>query len=186
MNDRELLGYAEIHCQSDRALFSAEHLNRIYRLAGYEPNTALSGFYSMHEPEMKPLVAAARANLNRVHVYPGEWPEDIRDSVALSARISKIVEELRDAFYASTEMRVLRDIMHDTMRVSMVISSSRKYTRIEFPNAIRLRNTIEAILKNAGCEIIGNLHVYNDRAQFAVKRMAVNEAFYIEREPAVY
>lgn len=34
MSDIELIGYCEIHCTTERALFAAEHVNRMIELAG--------------------------------------------------------------------------------------------------------------------------------------------------------
>jgi hypothetical protein len=62
-SDDELIGYCDIHCESERALFSAEMIQRMQRLAGIEPQIELEGFYSMHE-DMKTLCAEARYNLS--------------------------------------------------------------------------------------------------------------------------
>lgn len=60
MDDRELLGYAAIHCTTDRALFSREHVERILRMAGKEVPEFLPPFVNVYEHTMKPLVEEAR------------------------------------------------------------------------------------------------------------------------------
>lgn len=61
MSDDELVGYCEIHCRTERALFSADHINRMIVLAGLgEHNSKIMGWHSMHE-EMQELVDLARA-----------------------------------------------------------------------------------------------------------------------------
>lgn len=58
MNDDELIGYCEIHCKSERALFSAEHINRMSALAGGYCHR-VSGWLSLHE-EMDEMCRLAR------------------------------------------------------------------------------------------------------------------------------
>lgn len=62
MTDDELIGYCQIHCETPRALFHADHVNRMLVLAGREPQD-LEGFYSLHE-EMEELCKLARERLN--------------------------------------------------------------------------------------------------------------------------
>ena len=59
-SDDELIGYCDIHAESERGLFSAEMIIRMQALAGIEPQHELSGFYPMHEG-MKELCRLARA-----------------------------------------------------------------------------------------------------------------------------
>ncbi len=66
MNDKELIGYCEIHCTSERALFNEKQINRMIALAGYPPNfvnSVRSGWYSLHE-EMEELCRLAKINMN--------------------------------------------------------------------------------------------------------------------------
>lgn len=57
MTDTELIGYCEIHCTTERALFVGEHINRMIALAGFpsdfpaavEPNAWLSAHDEMAE-----------------------------------------------------------------------------------------------------------------------------------------
>lgn len=64
--DAELIGYCEIHCETERALFAGAHINRMIELAGFPPGfpAAVSpdGFLSAHE-EMAELCKLARERL---------------------------------------------------------------------------------------------------------------------------
>ena len=63
MTDIELIGYCEIHCATERALFAAEHVNRMIELAGNPPDfRRQSGWVSAHG-EMQELCDLARARL---------------------------------------------------------------------------------------------------------------------------
>jgi hypothetical protein len=63
MTDTQLIGYCEIHCETERALFSGHHINRMIDLAGFpEDFPAAVGpdtFLSAHE-EMAELCKLAR------------------------------------------------------------------------------------------------------------------------------
>lgn len=65
MLDEELLGYCEIHCKTERAMFNSDQINRIAKLAG-EKGRVPKGWYSMHE-EMQELVDEARARKELEH-----------------------------------------------------------------------------------------------------------------------
>lgn len=66
MNDRDLIGYCEIHCQTERALFKGDDVNRMIQLAGYPEGFVRQvpghQFFSLHE-EMEELVKLSRARL---------------------------------------------------------------------------------------------------------------------------
>jgi hypothetical protein len=66
MTDDDLLGYALIHCETERALFSIDHVRRLYELAG-EPDPGLPttgvGFVSCGPDVVRPLVTAARERM---------------------------------------------------------------------------------------------------------------------------
>ena len=63
MTDIELIGYCEIHCATERALFAAEHVNRMIELAGNPLDfRRQSGWVSAHG-EMQELCDLARARL---------------------------------------------------------------------------------------------------------------------------
>lgn len=57
MTDDELIGYAQLHCQTERALFSSEHVDRLLALAKM-PASGLVGFVAVHEAEMTTLIEA--------------------------------------------------------------------------------------------------------------------------------
>lgn len=61
MDDEHLIGYCEIHCKTERALFSDTHINRMIALAGYPQGfpKIVTGWYSMHE-EMQELCDLAK------------------------------------------------------------------------------------------------------------------------------
>jgi hypothetical protein len=61
----DLLGYAEIHCRTELALFSNEHLDQLYLLAGRIPNVDLHerAFWNVGPDVIDPLVKAARKRL---------------------------------------------------------------------------------------------------------------------------
>lgn len=62
MTDTEFLGYVERHCRTPRALFSWEHIKRLYELAGRtcEWDGKPPMFSAMWEEEALPLVELAR------------------------------------------------------------------------------------------------------------------------------
>lgn len=64
MTDRELIGYCRIHCTTERALFHADHINRMLALAGYPEGFVkrVDGWLSVHEP-MRELCDLAEARL---------------------------------------------------------------------------------------------------------------------------
>lgn len=61
MTDDELINYCEAHCQTERALFSAEHINRMLELAGHPEGfvQSVTGWMSLHG-QMQELVDLAR------------------------------------------------------------------------------------------------------------------------------
>lgn len=64
-DNNHFIGYCEIHCRTERALFSGKHVNRMLELAGHPENFVLSvsnGWYTMHG-DMEELCALARARL---------------------------------------------------------------------------------------------------------------------------
>lgn len=66
MTDSELIDYCDIHSESERALFSGEHINRMLALAGHPKKFVQwvppSCFLPAHD-EMKELVMLARERL---------------------------------------------------------------------------------------------------------------------------
>lgn len=67
MTDTELIGYCEIHCTTERALFHSKHINRMAALAGVNEGVP-TGWYSMHDL-MEQLCVQARA---RMSALPGD------------------------------------------------------------------------------------------------------------------
>jgi len=60
MTDLELIGYCEMHCKTERALFHADQVARMMALAGRGEGKVIHGvWHSMHE-EMEDLCKAAR------------------------------------------------------------------------------------------------------------------------------
>lgn len=63
ISDTELIGYCEIHCKTERALFNGNHINRMILLAGSPSNFVSSvpgeSWFSMHE-DMAELCELAR------------------------------------------------------------------------------------------------------------------------------
>lgn len=58
--DEDLLGYALIHSQTDRALFHREHVKRIWTLAGRAVPNDLPDFVSVYYDTMSTVVEEAR------------------------------------------------------------------------------------------------------------------------------
>lgn len=69
MDDQNLIGYCEIHCTTEKALFSGEQISRMIRLAGQPKGYVQAshffkdGWYTVDEATMMPLVKLARENL---------------------------------------------------------------------------------------------------------------------------
>lgn len=62
MTDAELIGYCELHCKTERALFVGSHVNRMIKLAGSPDSFVASvnphDWYSLHD-EMEELCKLA-------------------------------------------------------------------------------------------------------------------------------
>jgi len=71
MDDKGLIGYCRIHCETPRALFHKEDIARMLRLAGYEEAASATesqvypDFEAVHEDEMYPLCDQALVNLRK-------------------------------------------------------------------------------------------------------------------------
>lgn len=69
MDDDELLGYAELHSETPRALFAREHVVRLFQMAGLDPPTGLPDFVRFAKPEVAPILidaAKERAKLRKI------------------------------------------------------------------------------------------------------------------------
>ena len=82
-----LIGYCEIHCQTERALFSTSQINEMLKVAGYPEGYVRevegTGFYSMHE-SMEDLCKLARVHLAKMKLPP---PDNV---ISLSAYRAKL------------------------------------------------------------------------------------------------
>lgn len=68
MTDNEFLGYCEIHCETDLAMFSRAQLDRLRALAGYADLTwkgPQPEWYSLGPDSIMPVVKAARTRLEK-------------------------------------------------------------------------------------------------------------------------
>lgn len=63
MTDEQFINYCEDHCRTPRALFSADHINRIAALAG--DNMTVHGWHECHEDAMLPWVKDARKRMRQ-------------------------------------------------------------------------------------------------------------------------
>jgi hypothetical protein len=64
MTDEEFIGYVEVHSQTPRALFSAEHIKRLLNLCKISStHIDKTGFYSLRHWEAKPYIEMARTKL---------------------------------------------------------------------------------------------------------------------------
>lgn len=70
MDDKELIGYAALHCRTDRALFSIDHLIRLHELAGVDLPQSVRhrSFCSVYRDYMDPLLEKARKNLKKLEL----------------------------------------------------------------------------------------------------------------------
>ena len=69
-DDKDFLGYFDLHCETERALFSTDHVRRLLRLAGVEKRfelqlTHMGTFISVKADVAKPLIERARRQLKR-------------------------------------------------------------------------------------------------------------------------
>jgi hypothetical protein len=71
MSDEELVGYAAIHCKTDRALFSRDHVERLLKLADKPMPPGLPDFVAVHEETMMPIVEEARRRMYSPGPYSG-------------------------------------------------------------------------------------------------------------------
>lgn len=73
MTDEELVGYADLHCQTPRALFHAKHLRRLYQLAGLAVPSGLRNvdrFFSAPEEDLRPVLDLIARNRHRAPKRP--------------------------------------------------------------------------------------------------------------------
>ncbi len=73
MTDDELIGYCEIHCETPRALFSSEQINRMLALAGHPagfPKRIEDGHWVSVKGDMAELCQYARERAARLKLPP--------------------------------------------------------------------------------------------------------------------
>ncbi len=64
MTDEEFLGYCEIHCRTERALFSGSQVDRLNELAGRPPSYVFSHqWVAMRADYAQPCIDDARRRL---------------------------------------------------------------------------------------------------------------------------
>lgn len=94
MTDEELIGYCELHCTTERALFHVDHLDRMLELAGRPDGYVktckdwVTKWYSVHEDEMLPLCNLARERMRSNAELSGPRPlaaEGSRSNAGLGA-----------------------------------------------------------------------------------------------------
>jgi hypothetical protein len=65
VTDEELIGYAQIHAETELALFSAGHVARLWGLAGWEVPAEVqrcpTGFWTVDRWDMAEVMLAIRA-----------------------------------------------------------------------------------------------------------------------------
>ena len=74
-DDVKLLGYCEIHCKTERALFHYSLIERVCALAGC-PRTShpeYEDFVTVFEDEMMPLIKLARERMAEPPPAPLPW-----------------------------------------------------------------------------------------------------------------
>lgn len=95
---------------------------------------------------------------------PHEGFEDFREQVLATASTEQLLAEIRYAYKQSEEMRTLVATFDMRVEVNspvqralqLRVSSSRKYTRITFPNVPKLKAAIRWILSRHHCSIVGH------------------------------
>lgn len=69
MTSEDLIRYCDLHCESERALFSGAHINRMLELAGHPEGFVKSvpsdAWISVHE-DMKTLCELARDRIKNI------------------------------------------------------------------------------------------------------------------------
>jgi len=68
-SDEDFLGYFELHCRTDLALFHRKHVERLFKLAGQQIPEKLREWIPVHDDVADPLIARARGNIAVDHVH---------------------------------------------------------------------------------------------------------------------
>lgn len=83
MDDEFLIGYCDLHCESERALFNSEQINRMLALAGHPDGfvrAVPAGRWMSVHGEMKELCRLARERLKSQKsstVEPASLPSNV-------------------------------------------------------------------------------------------------------------
>lgn len=110
--------------------------------------------------------------------HASEWPDDIRETVRMAAQTEQLMQDIRKLFHESEEMKRLSETFALGTKVQMIIGSSRKYTRFEFPHTPELRAGLIRVLTAHGLQatVHDYLCQYGFKLQIAVIRIgAIHE-----------
>ena len=117
-----MIGYCDLHCRTERALFHREHVERMFRLAGAEP-PEMPVWVSVHLDVMGPLLKAARARCRRpvkMKITVNSRAVEVDKDVLTYADVVALVyhdNPKRATWYIETPGAVLT-IVYDTPRDS--------------------------------------------------------------------
>ena len=82
--DAEFLLYVEVHAQSERHLFSRDHIRRLMELAGTDKlditTSTVPGFYGVDSAAAKPLIEKARRKIAEAAAGPRKRRRDADSS----------------------------------------------------------------------------------------------------------
>lgn len=79
-------------------------------------------------------------------------PDDIRVTVGYAMRTDQLMQGVRELFQNSDEMRQLSHVFGANVDVHMGVTSSRKYTKFEFPRCPNLLEGLVQLLAYHGLE----------------------------------
>jgi hypothetical protein len=69
MSDEDFLGYFDLHCRTERALFTREQFYRLCKLARVKPPQLSGQWYSIYADVAEPLLKKARG-FQRLKLVP--------------------------------------------------------------------------------------------------------------------
>lgn len=111
---------------------------------------------------------------------PEKPPEDFRESVRLVAEAEKIISEIRGLYLKSGEVGVLAGVYNIRGPVqeqvqllsmlSLSVTHTRKYTRIEIPNCRFLHKSVIKILETYDCRIV-NENYFQTRVTISIPKL---------------
>ena len=63
--DDGFLGYVDLHCRTERALFHRKHVLRLYKMAHAEaPDLGMGSWFAMYQDVADPLIKKARGRMH--------------------------------------------------------------------------------------------------------------------------